>query len=69
MAKHEIYFEIPAKTLLNKDAVFEVYSDDEKMGNLKVSRGTIEWVPVNHSNGYHLTWENFDALMKQEGKK
>ncbi len=69
MAEHEIYFEVPSKTLLNKDAVFEVYSGKDKLGNLKVSKGSIEWVPAKHTYGHHLSWEKFDSLMKEHGKK
>ncbi len=66
---HEIFFKIPSKNLLNKDAVFEVFSGDEKLGKLKVSKGTIEWVPVNYSDGFHLAWEKFGSLMKKHGKQ
>ena len=69
MAEHDIYFEIPSGTLKNKDAIFEIYSDNEKLGNLKVSKGSIEWVPANHTNGYHLAWETFGELMEKNGGK
>jgi hypothetical protein len=45
MAKHDIYFTLPRKTIKNADAEFAVRSDGKKLGSLKVSRGTLEWLP------------------------
>ena len=57
MPEHEIYMTMPSKIVLNKDTEFEIWSDGNKLGILKVSKGTIECVPVNLTYGYHLTWE------------
>ncbi|MCH7499843.1 MAG: hypothetical protein IH886_07510 [Nitrospinae bacterium] len=69
MSEHEIFFKIPAKTLLHKDVTFDIFSDSNKLGRLKISKGSIEWVPQNHKYGYHLTWEKFSAIMKNKGRK
>ena len=39
------------------------------VGTLKISKGTVEWRPKNHSNGFHLPWQQFSALMQQHGKR
>lgn len=67
MPEHEIYMTMPTKTVLNKDTNFEIYSDGNKLGRLKVSKGTVEWVPANYSYGYHLSWEEFDEIIKKKG--
>lgn len=69
MAKHDISFTLPRKTIKNADAEFAVRSDGKKLGTLKVSRGTVEWLPTNYQNGFHLTWEQFDRLMQKEGSR
>jgi len=50
------------------DLVIEVTSDGEKLGELRVSRGSIDWAPKNHSYGIAFTWEQFDALMRDQQK-
>jgi nitrogen fixation protein FixH len=69
MAKHDISFRLPARPIKNTDATFKVHSDDELLGTLKVSRGSLEWSPANARKGYHINWEDFNVLMQQEGKR
>ena len=66
MAK-QIMMDAPALEVLNRDVVFEVRESGDILGHMKISRGTVEWVPANHQHGYHLGWEAFDALMQREG--
>ncbi len=67
MPKHEIRLTIPPETVLNKDAECDVYSNDEMLGTLKISKGSIEWRPKNYTYGFHLSWEDFSDLMKDNG--
>jgi hypothetical protein len=69
MSIHDIQMSIPEKMVLNKDVVFEVYSDKSKLGTLKISKGTIEWAPSNFANGFHMLWEHFDRMMRQYGSQ
>ena len=69
MVKHRLYLRMPAKALLHKDAELDVYSNDRRLGTLKMSKGSIEWLPANHHSGYHLTWEAFGALMEENGRR
>ena len=68
MAEHRITVH-PSKPLeVNAaDLVIEVTSDGSKLGELRVSRGTIDWVPKNHTYpSKSLTWERFDAVMREQ---
>lgn len=65
MAQHEVDMSIPTtKVVLNADVVFEVRSDGGKLGELRVSKGTIDWRPANAQKAAKLTWEQFDRLMQ-----
>jgi len=66
MPRHEIDIEIPPKVVLNSDVRFVIRSDDEKLGELLVSRGSIAWVPGHSPNAIHLPWERFDVLMREQ---
>ena len=69
MSAHDIYVAIPEKSVLNKDVVFDVYSDKNKLGTLKISKGSVEWAPSNFANGFHLVWEQFDRMMRELGSQ
>jgi len=69
MAEHDIDMKFHSKIVENKDVEFDVYSDGPKLGCLKVSKGTIEWVPNSHRSGFHMEWEAFDEMMRDNGKK
>ncbi len=69
MSIHDIQMSIPEKMVMNKDAVFDVYSDRNKLGSLRISKGTVEWAPANFAHGFHLQWEQFDRLMREFGSK
>ena len=69
MSTHEIQMAMPEKTVLNKDVVFDVYSDYNKLGTLKISKGSVEWAPANFTRGFHLLWEQFDKMMRANGNQ
>ncbi len=65
MAQHEVDMRIPTtKIVLHADVIFEVRSDGTKLGELRVSQGTIDWYPSNAKIPAKLTWEQFDRLMQ-----
>ncbi len=69
MATHEVSFEIPQKFALAKDVVFEIKSNETKLGTLLISKGNVEWIPANNSvKKRRLSWEKFAELMEIEGK-
>lgn len=65
MAEHRITVH-PSKPLevASADLVIEVARDGAKLGELRVSRGSIDWVPRNHSYPCSVSWEQFDQLMR-----
>jgi hypothetical protein len=42
MSTHDIQMAMPEKVVLNKDVVFDVYSNNNKLGTLKISKGSVE---------------------------
>lgn len=67
MATHEIEIEIPPRLVLHKDVSFIIKSDGLKLGELGISKGSIDWRPGNKRKVVSLTWERFDALMRRGG--
>ncbi len=69
MSMHDIFMAMPEKVVLNKDVVFDVYSNKSKLGTLKISKGSVEWAPTNFARGFHLVWEQFDRVMREVGSQ
>ncbi|MCC7194277.1 MAG: hypothetical protein IT356_01845 [Gemmatimonadaceae bacterium] len=67
MAQHEVNFTIPERPLGKADVEFSIKRNGEAHGRLKVSNGTIVWVPKNKKYGYRLGWVRFDELMREHG--
>lgn len=67
MAAHHLLLHAPSHEIYNTDVRIEVWSDDEKLGELRVSRGTIDWAPRRHQTPFSLTWEKFDEVMRHYG--
>ena len=66
MPSHDVEMSIPTtKVVLHADVVFEVRSDDEKLGELRVSKGSIDWYPALARIPVKLTWEQFDRVIRE----
>jgi hypothetical protein len=64
---HRVSLKIPSQIdVQNTDIELEVHSDEKKLGTLKISKGSIDWLPANHSvNHVAMSWEDFAALMNR----
>jgi hypothetical protein len=69
MATHLVRFTLPERTLGNSDVAFTVFTDGERLGKLKVSKGALVWSPANKKRGYELGWSAFDRMMQEQGHK
>lgn len=64
MPTHDIELTLPVKAIINTDARFAIYSDGEKLGELQISRGSLDWKPKGRKKAIPIKWERFDQLMK-----
>lgn len=69
MAKHDVGFEIPSMDLGKAAVSFSVKKDGKKIGTLKASKGSVVWVPVDHSYGHKIGWAELGELIETHGKK
>ena len=65
MPVHEIRMSLPRSVVINTDVEIEVWSDDVKLGELHVSKGTIDWRPGHSPREIRLPWEKFARLMEE----
>ena len=67
--KHQVDVTFHKRLIEKKDLEVRVKSDEKILGTLLISKGNIEWVPKGKSkNILKLKWEEFDEVMKKEGK-
>ena len=62
--RHRIDVRQPAKAVLHSDITFDIYSDDTLLGELRISKGTIDWRPPKRQRAIKRTWESFARLME-----
>jgi hypothetical protein len=49
---------------MHSDVSFIVFSDDERLGELSISKGTIDWKPARRRQPISMSWEKFARLME-----
>lgn len=68
MPYHDIEVQLPPRVVHNTDVRFVIHSDGVKLGELLVSRGSIDWLPASFAAPFELAWERFDELMREHGR-
>jgi hypothetical protein len=69
MPQHEIEASLPAHRVVNTDVTIIVKSDGKRLGELLISKGTIDWRPTRKwrdTSTCKLSWERFDRVMREE---
>jgi len=69
MAEHDVYFSIPERELGKADVEFRVKRNGQAFGRLRISVGSLVWVPANKKYGYKLGWKTFDQLAQENGEE
>ena len=69
MAVHRVELALPSTDIQNADVVVNVWSDDELLGELRISRGTIDWRPGHHQAIFTMEWERFDDMMRGHARR
>lgn len=65
MPEHYLEVKLPASTVVNADVVFEVFGDDEKLGELRISKGGVDWYARSARQAHSFTWERFSRLLEE----
>jgi len=60
---------LPAKAIRNADVSFLVMSDGVRLGELRISKGTIDWWPARRQRPIKVRWERFAEAMEQFARR
>ena len=66
MPKHHIEISLPTKPLKNVDTTITVWSDNEKLGVLYISRGSLDWRSGGKRTVKSIAWERLAELLDGE---
>lgn len=68
LTTHEIRLTMPSTTqVINADVVFHRDADGVRLGELQVSKRSLDWRPASNPYLKSLTWDQFDRLMDDNG--
>ena len=65
---HKISMQQPKDNIVNKDVVFTVKKNGKKLGELRVSKGALEWKPRTSTYSNYMTWSDFAEIMENGGE-
>jgi hypothetical protein len=66
MPKHKVIMRQPRDQVMNADIEFIVREGLSKLGELHVSKGSIEWLPSNGRYKRRMSWSKFAKLMEEQ---
>lgn len=64
MPDHYIEITLPRKPVENADTTVAVWSGGAKLGELRLSKGSLDWVPANSPKPRRISWENAALLFE-----
>ena len=65
---HRISMQQPKENIVNKDVVFIIKKNGKKLGELRISKGALEWKPRNSTYTNYMTWSDFSGIMENGGE-
>ncbi len=68
MAEHDVFFTLPELELGKADIELKVKRGGGVLGRLRISNGSLVWVPANKQYGFRLSWREFDKLARENGE-
>ena len=65
MAKHNVFFQLPTREIGKVDAYFFIFKNDEKLGEITISKGGLDYYPNKKKYPISISWTQFDELLKR----
>ena len=63
---HKVFFSVPAKELHNTDLVFSISEDGQKLGELRISRGGVDWWPRDAKKKRQFSWKQLASRLEKD---
>jgi hypothetical protein len=69
MAKHDVSFSLPRRSLGRSDVEFLIKRDGKVHGTLAISNGSLVWFPKGSSYGLKVGWAKFEKMMQESATR
>jgi hypothetical protein len=66
--KHHIEISLPTKPIKNVDTEIVVKSGRKKLGEMRISRGSLDWLPAGAQKPRRVSWENLARLLENPSR-
>jgi hypothetical protein len=65
MSKHTVAFELPKREMGKVDADFFIQKDGATLGQIRISKGGMDYYPANRKKAIKITWTQLDKMIKE----
>lgn len=65
MANHKVTFELPRREMGKVDADFFIHKDGSILGQIRISRGGLDYYPANRKKPIKISWTQLDKLIRE----
>ena len=66
MPTHRIEVSQPPKSVLHSDITLSIYSDKKFLGEIRISKGSIDWRSPYRQRARRIRWEKFAQMMDEQ---
>ena len=63
MPEHDIEITLPRKALINADATIVIRSDGKKLGEMHLSKGSLDWKSTRRRGVKSIAWERVADML------
>jgi hypothetical protein len=64
---HEVRLSMPTREIGRADVRFQIRRNDQLLGTLAISNGSLVWFPRDTTYGHKMSWSEFDEVMRKSG--
>lgn len=70
MATKLVISQFPAVEVVKKDLIIDVEIDDDKIGEFRISRGSVDFYEKGaRTKHYRISWKKLSELIMEHGKE
>lgn len=62
---HSVTLRLPDLEIRKTDAIFFIHQDSEKIGEVRISKGILDYYPSGRKKPIEIKWAAFDKMVKE----
>lgn len=65
MATHKVFVNLPSREIGKVDVLFDIIQNDQKLGQINISKGGLDYYPSNSKKPIKIKWKQFDKMIRE----